>query len=99
MMTEPTVKESKKVESNFLDLSMAIKRPSNIMFNDNFLTQTNILANAKTLCIIDFPVLSISGKIVFKIAQLKKTSQLVIGVMPKKVYESMNEVWSLNKLD
>ncbi len=53
----------------------------------------------KSLSLIEYPVLSLSGKIQFKILQMKKNAQIIFGAIPKKVYESMNEKWDAAKLN
>lgn len=75
--------------TNLLDLNTALKKPNNISFYGSMLTQNNNL-NGKNLSLIDYPVASLSGKLSFKITKHKKGSQIIIGVMSKPVYESMN---------
>ncbi len=81
-----------------MDLNTALKKPDNIVFDGSVLKQTMIYGG-KTLCFIDFPIQKLTGRIGFKMVQLKKGAAIVISVLPKKVYEAMSEVWAANKLE
>ena len=71
-------------------METALKRPPNITFKEELLTQTNLNHGVKSVCLLDYPVAYLSGKMVVKILKIKKGSQLYIGAIPKSVYESMN---------
>lgn len=73
-----------------LDLKTALKIPSNMYFDGTVLTQNQVLGGSKSMCLIDFPIVNLSGKLVFKILQIAKGGYFVVGVASKKVYEAMN---------
>ena len=68
-----------------LDLNIALKKPANILFDGYILKQSSIYGG-KSLCMIDYPVQKLIGKLAFKMVQLKKGATVIFSVMPKKVY-------------
>ena len=81
-----------------LDFNTALKKPGNIVYDGSILKQTMVYGG-KTLCLIDFPIQNLTGRIGFKMVQLKKGATIIINVLPKKVYEAMNELWVVNKME
>ena len=82
-----------------LDLNTAMKKPDNIGF-DGYVLKQNSIYGGKSLCLIDYPIQKLSGRLGFKMVQLKKGAIVIICVIPKKVYDSMTgEVWDMNKLE
>lgn len=75
---------------NLLDLKTALKIPSNMYFDGTVLTQNQLLGGGKVTGFIEFPVVNLSGKLVFKILQIPKGGYFLVGVVSKKVYDSMN---------
>lgn len=55
-------------------------------FDGSVLVQNQILAGSKSLCLIDFPIVNLSGKLLFKVLQQKKGGAVILGVVPKNVY-------------
>lgn len=68
-------------------MNTSLKRPGNIIFDGAVLTQNQTLVGSKSVCFIDFPIVNLSGKLMFKLLQFKKGSIFTVGVIPKKVYE------------
>ncbi len=57
-------------------------------FIGGVLSQT-VNNNTKSLCLIEYPVANLSGRISIKVLQFKKGSQIIVGAMTKQVYDSM----------
>lgn len=59
-----------------------MKKPASVSFIGGVLAQT-VNNVTKSLCLIDHPVSTLSGKLNFKIVQFKKGSQIILGALTK----------------
>ncbi len=65
-----------------LKIDETLKKPININFIGGVLSQT-VNNNTKSLCLIEYPVANLSGRISIKVLQFKKGSHIIIGAMTK----------------
>lgn len=62
-------------------MKIALKIPKNIYFDGAVLTQNQILGGSKSVCLINYPIANLSGKLMFKLLQLKKGGSFIVGVI------------------
>jgi hypothetical protein len=73
------MKKDKNVNVSLLDFSKLFLKSDNITFADSTLTQT--LKNGKNLCLLDYPIKKLIGKILLKIINTKHNSDLYFGII------------------